>query len=274
LFVYISAALSITCSPQPRLRNRTTNPYDELGTRQSQYLGVSRFHWSTSSYTDSCSPADQIITLKVGGNQPQLLYIHQGVLCRSSAFFKRATKPEWADQRDDPHVIDLSEDITQLVKDYINWCYSGVLPINMYNKSVDRDDKLERSVSAKEVEKVYVALAIAYAFGEKIIDNMYKNAVLDRIIATHKASNWTPGSECARIIYGSTTTASPARRLLCDLFAHGACDDSSLGVGWMSMIPDHPKEFMVDAIQSLLKLRPKNCDQWSTPPESYHEDEA
>jgi hypothetical protein len=227
-----------------------------------------------NEFTHNRSPADPIVTLKVGGgDQARLLRVHQGVLCKTSVFFQRAMKPEWANQRDEPHVIDMSDDSAELVEDYINWRYSGEISVVLFTGDVNGPN-VKRDTFAAQAEEVYVALAKAYVFGDKVLDASYKNAVLSKIADAHKACNWTLAAKSSVIIYAGTTPGSSARRLLSDMIANDAYDDSALSVGWMAFIPDLPQELLADAMKTMLKLRPvdkKKHRPWSINLKSYYE---
>jgi hypothetical protein len=55
--------------------------------------------------------------------------IHQDVLSRNSEYFKRVIKPEWAELREDPDLIDMGPmHSAQQVKSYLHWLYSGYIP--------------------------------------------------------------------------------------------------------------------------------------------------
>jgi hypothetical protein len=229
------------------------------------------FPRSGSRSANSSSASEPIVTLQVGGDQ--LLRVHKDVICSTSTFFQRAMKPEWANQRDDPHILDMSDDLAHIVKDYIAWCYSGEI-LTVSCKHAVGDKGVAKETFAKEVEKTFITLAEAYVFGGKVIDNVYKNAVLDSLIAFRAKSNWTPGPECAKIIYSGTTSSSPARRLLSDYIAHNAFDDSNEPVGWMTMIGDYPQELLADAMKTMLKVRSnfkRSSYPWMDNPSGYHE---
>jgi hypothetical protein len=202
--------------------------------------------------TDKASPSDPIIKLKVktqaGGTE--VLNVHRGVLCKSSGFFQRAMKPEWIELREQLDLIDLSDDSVQTVSDYIKWLYSNNMPIKLYEASEDTRDKM-----AEEAEKVFVVLAEAYVFGEKIVDVQYKNAVAKAIRAAMESSRWNMGPNSVNIIYMGTPSTSPLRRLVADSVACLAFDDSDKGVAWISFLDAYPREALLDAIKATVKVR-------------------
>jgi hypothetical protein len=90
-------------------------------------------------------------------------------------------KPEWTDMQAGPNVIDLSVDPVDIVSDYIKWLYYDTIPNKQYEAVAN---------TYEEREKVFVALAKSYVFGEKIIDVRYKNAVLQAIFTAQRALHW------------------------------------------------------------------------------------
>ncbi|KAL5376691.1 hypothetical protein PMIN06_012041 [Paraphaeosphaeria minitans] len=95
--------------------------------------------------------------------ETEILSVHQGVLCKSSEFFKCMMEPEWAASRDSPNIIELPDETFETVSDYVKWLYAGRMPLTLYK--ADADGKGEKV--AEEAEKVFVLLAEAYALGEK-----------------------------------------------------------------------------------------------------------
>ncbi|KAF5851405.1 hypothetical protein GGP41_004187 [Bipolaris sorokiniana] len=198
-------------------------------------------------------PSDPIVKLKVTkpAGDTENLNVHRGVLCKSSGFFRRATKPEWTELREQPDTIDLPDDSVQTVSDYIRWLYSGNTSIKLYYVGEDKRERV-----AEEAEKVFVMLAEAYVFGEKIVDTKYKNAVMETMIAAIDSSKWNPGPPSVDIIYKGTPSTSPFRRLIADKIACLAYDDSEEGAGWIDFFDGYPREALADAIKAMVRVRP------------------
>jgi hypothetical protein len=178
------------------------------------------------------------------------LNIHWGVLCKSSGFFQRAMKPEWTKSREEPDIIDLPDDSVQTVSDYVRWLYSGNMPIKLYDAGEDTHE-----MAAEEVQKVYLLLAEAYVFGEKIVDMEYKNAVMRTVIAAIMSSEWFPGLNSIHVIYKCTPSTSPLRRLVADIVACYSYDDSEKENSWMNEFDGYPREALVDAMKATVKAR-------------------
>ncbi|CAI9627700.1 unnamed protein product [Alternaria burnsii] len=194
------------------------------------------------------NPSDTIIQLVVarGVGDTERLNVHRGVLCKSSKFFQSAMKPEWTDMQAGPNVIDLSVDPVDIVSDYIKWLYCDNIPNKQYEAVAD---------TYEEKEKVFVALAKSYVFGEKIIDVRYKNAVLQAIFTAQRALHWYMGPESVKIVYEGTPPQSPLRRLVAENVAYVAIDDSKEIVGWMQEFDTYPREALVDALKATVKVR-------------------
>jgi hypothetical protein len=158
-------------------------------------------------------------------------------------------KPEWTDMQAGPNVIDLSVDPVDIVSDYIKWLYYDTIPNKQYEAVAN---------TYEEREKVFVALAKSYVFGEKIIDVRYKNAVLQAIFTAQRALHWYMGPESVKIVYEGTPPQSPLRRLIAENVTYMAYDDSKESVGWMQFFDTCPREALVDALKTTVKVRPED----------------
>lgn len=219
--------------------------------------------------TNTYSPSDAIIQLVVARcvGDTERLNVHRGVLCKSSKFFQNAMKPEWTNMQAGPNIIDLPDDPVDVVSDYIIWLYYDTIPDKQYEAVANT-----REEKAEESEKVFVVLAEAYVFGEKMVDMKYKNAVLQTIFTAQKAFGWHMGPESLKIAYKGTPPKSPLRRLIAENFAYMAHDDSGKGVGWMQYLEDCPREALVDVAKITVKVRPSRPD-YSPGVGSYFEEE-
>lgn len=213
--------------------------------------------------TNKASPSDTIITLKVGDptSNTEALHVHRGVLCKNSEFFQKALQPEWTKSREHPDVIDLPQDTVQAVSDYIRWLYSGRIPVQLRKAG-------EGTETAEEAESVYVLIAEAYVFGEKILDAKYKNTMMKTVLAAKDLYGWNLGPDSVDIIYKGTPSTSLFRRLIANGVAREAFDDTK----WMEFLDGYPREALVDAIKVTVRARPKpKLDTKSI--ESYIEEE-
>ncbi|CAN9440031.1 unnamed protein product [Alternaria alternata] len=205
------------------------------------------------------NPSDTIIQLVVarGVGDTERLNVHSGVLCKSSKFFQNAMKPEWTDMQAGPNIIDLPDDPVDVVSDYIRWLYYDTIADKQYEAVANT-----REERAEEAVKVFVVLAEAYVFGEKIVDIKYKNAVLQTIFTAQKAFCWNMGLESIKTVYEGTPQKSPLRRLIAENFAYMAYDDSEEGIGWMQFLETEncPREALADVAKTTIKVRPSRPD--------------
>lgn len=162
-------------------------------------------------------------------------------------------KPEWVERRDCPNSIQLPDDDVESVSDYIKWLYTGNMAQELYKKGKEDD----RDRVAKEAERVFVLLARAYVFAEKILDMKYKNFVVRTVALAMKDSDWSMGPESVGVVYNHTPPNSLLRRLIADNFASIAHDDTEEVVGWMTFIDEYPREALADALKATVKLRRK-----------------
>ncbi len=161
-------------------------------------------------------------------------------------------KPEWVDSRDDPRTIDLSDEDEKIASDYIEWLYSGFLPIKPSKYTTDTQETM-----AEFVEKIYVQLAEAYVFGEKIVDIGYKNVVVETVLTVNGLNKFNMGPKSVKIIYNGTSSGSPLRRFIAECMAYQAHDDSKEGTGWMDFIDGYPREALKDAMKIMIVVRPR-----------------
>ncbi|KAH3997786.1 hypothetical protein HBI56_203430 [Parastagonospora nodorum] len=190
-------------------------------------------------------PRDGITKLVVG-NEAENVHVHQGLLCRSSEFFKRAMKPEWASLREDPNTIQLLEDSTKMVVFYVQWLYREELVLDVPHPAKEDD-----AYRAAKSDILYTRLAEAYVFGEKIMDVTYKNQVLRKFVAVQRNFYYSPGPTPVSIIYAGTPSGSRMRLLICDFIAYSASGDAS----WVTHFDGYPHETLVEAIKLMSTLR-------------------
>jgi hypothetical protein len=163
-------------------------------------------------------------------------------------------RPEWTKSREQADIIDILDDSVYTVTDYIKWLYFDNVPVELHKCGEDT-----RKKGAEEAEKVFVRLAEAYVFGEKILDAKYKNAVVRTVRTAIEISGWYLGPNSVHVIYNGTPSTSPLRRLIADSVACYSYDDSEEEIGWMVYFDGYPREALVDAMKATVKarLRPK-----------------
>lgn len=132
------------------------------------------------------------------------------------------------------------------VKIYAGWLYTGKVGIHIVKPTNNDGAKNDLAM-----ETIYVSLAKAYVFGEKVLDTKYKNAILQDILVAEKTLGYVMGQEAATIIYEGTTAGSGIRHLVCDFVAYNAGDHPS----WVSDFVGYPRELLVDAIIVMSRIR-------------------
>jgi len=152
---------------------------------------------------------DEIVTLLVGDERTEMLAF-ASCLSFHSEFFKVALKKEWAEGQ--THTIKLPEEEPEIVAQYLDYVLGKGLPTDS-TKMDPRDGE------------VYWTLTILFAFGERVLDSKLRNAITAEIIRfttipAPDGSYILPSELPINNIYNCTTSASPARRLMVDLYMH------------------------------------------------------
>jgi hypothetical protein len=161
-------------------------------------------------------------------------------------------KPEWAEQREDPYTLDLSEDSLDDVTLYVQWLYSNKINIKMTEGTMTSGEHY------KESQLNYTVLVRAYIFGEKVLDLAYSNAVLGNLIEVEIEYDCTPGPDVMCALYDATSDGCPARRLLARFVAYYAYFNTKTereSDRWDVQIAAYPRDLLVDIIKAMAELR-------------------
>ncbi|EAT80612.2 hypothetical protein SNOG_12200 [Parastagonospora nodorum SN15] len=179
-----------------------------------------------------------------------ILEVHftgESLLGKSSEFFKRAMKPEWASLREDPDTIDLTDELSGPVLLYVRWLYSGELQVDI---PAFRKGGAEENRTASE--QAYKKLASAYLFGEMVMDVSFKNAIIPKFIETKTRFKIPTHPYIVDELYSGTTDSSPIRRLLADIIACG-CDPRE--PTWAEYLKAIPHQAVIDSMMALAALQ-------------------
>lgn len=130
----------------------------------------------TTDFIPVTWPPDHIITLRVG-NSPTLFHVHKILLIQNSPFFQNALRHDWREARE--HVVDLPEDAIQVVQSWALWLYNKHL-----FTPAPLDDKKNDTI-------LQPFLCQCYAFGDKIQDRDFKDAVIDAYIMRYQKTRTT-----------------------------------------------------------------------------------
>ncbi|KAK3698454.1 hypothetical protein LTR37_016925 [Vermiconidia calcicola] len=135
-------------------------------------------------------------------------------------------------------LVALPDEDADVFNIYVQWHYYEKIPCQ---KSED--------------ENGYPMLGKLYVLGEKVLDKKLQDRVLDAIVATtrRKTENgmrFFPSRQVIKEIYGSTTSNSPARRLMVDLDVVHAL------APWVGADEtEHHPDFMFDLTKALIVER-------------------
>jgi hypothetical protein len=168
-------------------------------------------------------------------SEQRIFHVHESVLCKTSAFFQNATKPEWTAPT--PRPIDLSDEYPDIFHLYVQWLYSG---------------KIAVTTRTSHLSVNYCYLIQSYVLGEKLMDATFQNAVLQCLIQCVNEEGSYPLGRTVKLAYERTTKHSPLRRLLVDFWVW----ERGRTWGSSNMKRCEGVEFMNDLIMALLEKRP------------------
>ena len=127
----------------------------------------------------------------------------------------------------------------------MNWLYYHAIP-SLTQADVDKDD------DPYIIE--YQNLAAAFVLGEALIDNTFKDTVMNALLAKARRDDdrkiFTAGPRMVKTIYEGTPTCSPARKFMVEIY-HG----HSRSIDMVTAAPELPHEFLVALSAGLLRVR-------------------
>jgi hypothetical protein len=170
---------------------------------------------------------------------------------------KPAMQPEWAERTEDANTLDLSDDPLEIVTLYLQWLYSGQVPVIIFKG--DDYDSAKRSC---EAGKIFSTFAKAYIFGEKVMDATFHNAILLEYIETERVFRWYPEVDVIAIVYEGTTAGAPLRRLISDEIACNANGHA----GWVEYFDKCSREMLADTIKNMAAVRSFSSTNLTTQP--------
>lgn len=160
---------------------------------------------------------EDLVTLLVGDKKEKLIVY--GHCLASSEFFTAAPKKEWKEGQ--TRTIELPEDDTKTVTQYLDFIYKGLL----VSHSIQHGNDLKEAYSKKA--ELQLMLCQLYIFGERVLHSSLRNAIVKehiRLMALKddNGSHWYPNWISAKAVYEGTPANSPMRRLMIDiLLGHG-----------------------------------------------------
>ena len=120
-------------------------------------------------------------------------------------------------------------------------------------------------------KKLYGAYVDAYVLGDKIDDDEYRDAAMDKIIARWEDKGRIPSRTVTRVAFQNTTRGSPLRLIMMDIYVHGRKTEGAMKQDYANK---YPTDFVNEYINSLLLLsedtRGKSLP-WETQREIYYD---
>ncbi|KAH7085231.1 hypothetical protein BKA63DRAFT_559873 [Paraphoma chrysanthemicola] len=195
-----------------------------------------------TSDTISCGFLPNIVceTIEILLKSGNIISVHKNVLLQCT-FFANALMPEWIAAREGKP-IDLSDVESEFFAAYVQWLYTHHVHVSF--------------------DTTKQAGAELYVLGERLMDLEFQDAIMSAMIARCEI-DWPSNIEVC-IIYEGTTAASPARRLMVDIFCREGDED------WIDSEDGDklPIDFHRDLARALMKKpdlpdrnRPWNVDR-------------
>ena len=174
----------------------------------------------------------------------------------SSEFLKTKIKPGWLKENESIKPPHYSPETFKL---YTTWLYFCRIPV--HNSNEDEDDKDKHVAEFRD-------LAAAYVLGEFLLDDQFKNCVIDtmfeKLKRSHEGAFLDAAPDMAAVIYTGTPEGSPARKAVVDVLGYSD-DEAQL----RKILPQLPNEFHCDLTiafaaerraKLLHKMKLRRCD--------------
>ena len=147
---------------------------------------------------------DNIITVQVGA-EGKKYFIHQGLICEYSAYFRAALKEgRFAEGRDG--LVKLGDDDSQTFGTFMNWLYTSKLP--------PRPDAVQLKLDSSDPDlaalwSYYDYLLKAWIFGDARGMPKFQDHVMDELVGIFN-KRWAPWVSLRRLSFTATlSTAHP-----------------------------------------------------------------
>lgn len=181
------------------------------------------------------------VTLRVGqADAKRDFLIHRSVIAKRSPYIEHMLRGEWKEAQ--TGVVDLTDDEPDVVALYQTWLYSGRIFSDCTMCSPEK--------SAQE----YSRLVKCYIFGDKVLDGIFKDCVIDCIISLLLGTQLFDPS-LTSLVYESTHAQHRLRRLWQDIYI--TCGSPS----WLDEQYDPHPEFAIDLSRRQLSSWPGACPQ-------------
>lgn len=154
--------------------------------------------------------------MRVGPNRKSKdRLVHANLLCQNSPFFRGALAHEWREKRE--NLIRLPKDDIETFDTYCAWLYHRnpfSLPTSCNCSELNASHEVHLYPDQKRLLR-------AWMFGNKILDYNFCDMVIDALIEHATLQNSWPYA-IAFTVFQVSSKHAPVRRLLTDIFVHGA----------------------------------------------------
>lgn len=186
------------------LTNSTSGPQNSGYARAGSLVGFVHTAFHSPGVREPAGKATRLgdgMLMFYVGEQKTRFAIHEGAVATRSEFVRLALRHDWKEAQE--RCISLPEDDAPSFDIYQLWLYSGSL-FTYPDITSQRDDE-------------YGVLVRAYLLGQKLMDNDFKDTVIDAI--AHKLT--TSGAfdiKQTSAVYDNTPKSAPLRRLWLDIY--------------------------------------------------------
>lgn len=182
--------------------------------------------------------AQEDTVVLVVGSEKRSLVAHESHLNLNTDFFKTALKEEWVEGQ--TRVINLPEDDTETVTNYLTFTYGSGLPTAT----------VKAMPGGGLEDGLWTSLVKLYILGERLLDTSLRNAVIKEIarlssLVSGKGVRYFMSPSTSSMCYDGTPTGSPLRRMVVDRYI------SAGQQVWIGHGEDHPV-FLAELSQALL----------------------
>lgn len=190
----------------------------------------------------------------------ETFYAHESELNSGSGFFVAALRESKKLAEGQQKKIELPETPPNIVATYVHFVYKEELP-----KWCTGAGEVE---SEAEIEKEYMHLMQLYVFGEKLQDNGFCNAIVDRLLSIldDVEGRWryryVPDEYAVKSLYDGTAEDSSARKLVVRMIL--TCTYTAEQLEDYKICPD----FMADLAIALMESHP-GCTERKTYKEAH-----
>ncbi|KAF2100517.1 hypothetical protein NA57DRAFT_74123 [Rhizodiscina lignyota] len=174
---------------------------------------------------------DSIITIEVGPKPPKAYWLHEGILCHHSLYFREALRGDSSESQQ--KVIKLEETEVKVFDAFKNWLYTGKL----------------FDTSTLDDPKVFDVLCKIWIFGNRRGVPGLKNAAADAFI-DQSLRLWILPDELFLFIYDNTSNGAQLRTLIADLLVLSRDLLEMFTRLDGSLVERYPKQLLLDVLRS------------------------